>query len=761
MSARKIFFTGAKLGVRLRERLHIEDVYEDDSELRLELLSLKEVRRANETLAKWYRKHNAALSATVDSGRSCSEALIDVARLLRVRGDVINEEELSQEPGDKYLFSRELREVLVTVGRTERDVHDALSAFSRAVELNMIKPRESFVAEYDKGEFRKKKLHYKDVKRTFKAHQRSEVEELGAVERFELAEARAAHEDAESQLRRYAEQMEVENDEHMKQTIASFVIQHHAALARAAIALERILPLCRTYAVERGASVNTTLVTVSAEASGGSASTDAGQRQQRRRALLVARVWWLAWRLASAQRRAQRMPPDSSMTISRAASDADRSQSLVALDEALQRERLDTRRLSAELHKAQRVARLFIGLCWRAMARRARTVPDAYARAEPPPPASAHASRQPWLWFQNAALRLIVRQQRERLSQDSQISQLVQTDVMRDLLRCQEDLLQLRALFDAERRKRLAIWRQVRRQQHKPFAIVRLNPLRRGTGRYIGPLLHASDKHWQPGTPVPSVVPIDCGTVRLPQQEREIELDHVMHSAMPQRELYEALYQALRASTSPSPKRLLFIAAEPDANAYSALGTASAPGALRGLIHAYFQRGHYVPLAIGGAEYHSIGAAVGALERLLRDHPCRVVSLQPAFTPTGVAVNGEEQDDALVAPSFEPMPLEVHFVSGDPPFAELDRLRELPLACCVATVSDDARGAAIVQLVQQLADLTPPPPAALDTSLETVDGLGDASPARFTFNADATTIVEDDTYAFNESSSLMRSYLLS
>jgi hypothetical protein len=48
--AKEAFFTFAKLGLQLREEFGLEDVYENDEELRLQLVSVKGLKKSSELI---------------------------------------------------------------------------------------------------------------------------------------------------------------------------------------------------------------------------------------------------------------------------------------------------------------------------------------------------------------------------------------------------------------------------------------------------------------------------------------------------------------------------------------------------------------------------------------------------------------------------------------------------------------------------------------------------------------------------------------
>jgi len=207
----------------------------------------------------------------VVAGRAATSSLGDIARLARPRSQGIfgprspvdsdNSIDTSQvavtnSTNDSGLCSKELRQLLSVVSRAERDVHEALSAFSRAIDVTIVKPRKDFLETYS-TEFRARKNAFKEAKRNFKAHARAQqrghyAESVGVngIERFELAEARSAYETAEVELARYAAKLEEENDRILLRNVAGFVIQHHATLLRCLVALEKVLPLCHQYASE-------------------------------------------------------------------------------------------------------------------------------------------------------------------------------------------------------------------------------------------------------------------------------------------------------------------------------------------------------------------------------------------------------------------------------------------------------------------------------------------------------------------------------
>jgi hypothetical protein len=806
MAARKLLFSSAKLGIRIRERLHLEDVYEDDHELRLELLTLKDVRRANELLARNYSRYHTALVATVEHGRQCSETLIDVARLLRTRGEVISEEELSQDTVDKYLFSRELREVLVTVGRTERDVHDAFSAFSRAVELNMIKPRRNFTKSYAYGEFRQKKLHYKDVKRTFKAHQKNVDEEPGAVERFELAEARAAYEDAESQLRRYALQLEAENDESMRQTIANLVIQHHAALARALTSLEKILPLCRRHAVERGAPVSTPVLgsMTSPVASRSMLSTfgppdmyDAAESTAA--ALLVARIWLLMYQLLKAQRQASRLHSTNELEVPalRTSADSDSFQTVTSLqgrvtglEDSLRRERNRVLQLTMELRRKHAHMLHLVAHYWILLAKRMRPRAEVVSNVTPDPPSMKRAGfmdteqssvvrlrRQlAALCLQATAWHALYRSQRQRSASKADISTLVESGLMRDLIRCQEQCNRNWSLVLQERERRHVYRRQMRSRLGLVTTCVRMNPLAPGTGRYMYAAVHrmeSDDRLKQRGHVAAA---LDSGSVLLLNEDTELEFDYVFHGAASQADVGNVVERLLAAPYPTTGQRFLFLASSRATNTYTALGTGAAPGILFRWIQDYFLTGHFIPLVFEGREYHSPNAMRLALERFVQAHPTQPVLLRvmPASLPTVGLSQGLHFEAVL----YECRTGEVS-----------DRMQHFaPCTFCIATVDEfDAHTAAVLRFTMRMAELErtstqhltskmdvttlsgAETPAAADpmtmrgerTPLDLASATRSAAvtPSADVFTVDATSIADDGDHDFNETSSLLRSYL--
>jgi len=812
MAARKLLFSSAKLGIRIRERLHLEDVYEDDHELRLELLTLKDVRRANDLLARNYARYNSDLVAMVEHGRQCSESLIDVARLLRARGEVISEEELSQETVDKYLFSRELREVLVTVGRTERDVHDAFSAFSRAVELNMIKPRRNFTKSYCYGEFRQKKLHYKDVKRTFKAHQKNVDEEPGAVERFELAEARAAYEDAESQLRRYAQQLEVENDESMRQTIANLVIQHHAALVRAINALEKILPLCLRHAVERGSSVlnspmkpgsfsPTTTHSVLADAEG--ISTPLETTEATTTALFVARIWLLMYRLQSVQKKALHTENTAELEAHalRTSTDSESSQLLAnlqgrvtGLEDSLRRERTRAYQLIAELQRKQKRLQRFMLLYWSMLASRvqhqrhrgagagsAAAISERSPLGQPLPmtnePAAVQRVRRHLaaLYLQAVAWHALYRRQQQSQASKADLSSLVESELLRDLVRCREQCNRTWSLLLRERERRHAFRLRMRCRLGLVPTCVRFDPLVPSTGRYLFAALHrrdADDVLKQRGR---VAIALDRGSLMLLTEEAELEYDYVLHGASSQAQVALVVERLLKAAQPAPGQRLLFLAANREANMYTALGTMTAPGMLQRWILEYFQGGHYIPLVFEGREYHTPNSLCFALERYIERHASDPVCLQvtPATVPSS--------RDALF------VPFAAVLYEATPQYSGAELQRFAPFAACIATVGEsDKRATEVLRLATSVAEqvhklaTTDTGEVALDTSfsdwtiperaheaeLRTPDALvrtkqaaSETTPFPDVFPTDATSIIDDGEHDFNETSSLLRSYL--
>ncbi|GJQ12124.1 hypothetical protein GpartN1_g3915.t1 [Galdieria partita] len=269
--AKEAFFTFAKLGLQLREEFGLEDVYENDEELRLQLVSVKGLKKSSELIKTRFTRYANASNAMVVAGRAATSSLGDIARLARPRNQGIFGPKSSADDdnsmdtslvavtnstNDSGLCSKELRQLLFSVSRAERDVHEALSAFSRAIDVTIVKPRKDFLETYS-TEFRARKNAFKEAKRNFKAHARaqqrgqdSEVIGVNGIERFELAEARSAYENAEVELARYAAKLEEENDRILLRNVAGFVVQHHAALMRCLVALEKVLPLCYQYASE-------------------------------------------------------------------------------------------------------------------------------------------------------------------------------------------------------------------------------------------------------------------------------------------------------------------------------------------------------------------------------------------------------------------------------------------------------------------------------------------------------------------------------
>ncbi|GJD06803.1 hypothetical protein Gasu2_11950 [Galdieria sulphuraria] len=269
--AKEAFFTFAKLGLQLREEFGLEDVYENDEELRLQLVSVKGLKKSSELIKTRFTRYANASNAMVVAGRAATSSLGDIARLARPRNQGIfgpknsADDDLSTDTSlvavtnstnESGLCSKELRQLLFAVSRAERDVHEALSAFSRAIDVTIVKPRKDFLETYS-TEFRARKNAFKEAKRNFKAHARaqqrgqdSEVIGVNGIERFELAEARSAYETAEVELARYAAKLEEENDRILLRNVAGFVIQHHATLMRCLVALEKVLPLCYQYASE-------------------------------------------------------------------------------------------------------------------------------------------------------------------------------------------------------------------------------------------------------------------------------------------------------------------------------------------------------------------------------------------------------------------------------------------------------------------------------------------------------------------------------
>ncbi|KAF6004613.1 hypothetical protein F1559_004737 [Cyanidiococcus yangmingshanensis] len=806
MAARKLLFSSAKLGIHIRERLHLEDVYEDDHELRLELLTLKDVRRANELLARHYSRYNNALVAMVENGRQCSESLIDVARLLRARGEIISEEELSQETVDKYLFSRELREVLVTVGRTERDVHDAFSAFSRAVELNMIKPRQNFTKSYSYGEFRQKKLHYKDVKRTFKAHQKNVDEEPGAVERFELAEARAAYEDAESQLRRYALQLEAENDESMRQTIANLVIQHHAALARALTSLEKILPLCRRHAVERGAPISTPVLGgLVSPAAARSMLSELGPQspheaaESTAAALLVARVWLLMYQLLKARRQTTRLnsTTETDVPALRTSADSDSFQAVTGLqgrvtglEDSLRRERNRVLQLTMELRRKQTLIQHLVVLYWLLLAKRMRQGAGAFSDSTPglrpgerTGTSSGESSAAVRLRRQLAALCLqatawhaLYRYHRRESVPKTDLSPLVESDLMRDLVRCREQCNRSWCLLLRERERRHADRRQMRCRLRLVTTCIRMNPLAPGSSRYLYAALHRMESDERLTQRGHVAAALDTGSVLLLNDETELEFDYVFHGAASQADVSTTVERLLSASFPATGQRFLFLASSREANAYTALGTSTAPGILLRWIQDYFQAGNYAPLAFDGREYHRPNAIRAALERFVEAGSSKPVVLR--VMPASASAPGASRRLHFEAILYEAGPREA--------LARIQRFA--PFAFCIATVDEfDTRTTEILRLTQYIAEqeriVGQYSAGWSDMEAHSVEGTRiapdhgvvfgpitpleiaratsstSATPATDVFAVDATSIPDDGEHDFNETSSLLRSYL--
>eukprot|EP00871_Galdieria_phlegrea_P003821 jgi/Galph1/443/GphlegSOOS_G5282.1 len=265
--AKEAFFTFAKLGLQLKEEFGIEDVYENDEELRLQLISVKGLKKSAELIKSRFTRYANASAAVVLAGRTATSALADISRLARPRhqglfattgshGEQSTDTSLvavTNSTNEGGLCSKELRQLLFAVSRAERDVHEALSAFTRAIDVTMVKPRKDFLEIYV-TEFRARKNSFKEAKRNYKAHARaqqrgqdSDFSGVNGIERFELAEARSAYENAEVELARYASKLEEENDRNFMHCVAKFAIQHHATFLRCLAALEKVLPLCNEY----------------------------------------------------------------------------------------------------------------------------------------------------------------------------------------------------------------------------------------------------------------------------------------------------------------------------------------------------------------------------------------------------------------------------------------------------------------------------------------------------------------------------------